>query len=271
LSYLPSNVWEAPPRTQCDDDPGRREGELLSIIPRNRRLPYDVRRILELVLDADSLFEMGRHQGPSLVTMFGRLIGHPVGILANDAHFQGGGLDGPASDKMVRFIDLCDTFHLPVVNFVDNPGFVIGVKAEEEGTIRRGVRALYAVQQASIPWISILLRRVFGVAGAGHGKPQGLNLRYAWPSGDWGSLPIEGGVQAAYRREIEASPDPDRHRAELEAHFETMRSPIRTAEAFGVEEIIDPQDTRRLLCEWVENASRIAATQLGRINRGMRP
>jgi acetyl-CoA carboxylase carboxyltransferase component len=127
------------------------------------------------------------------------------------------------------------------------------------------------VQQAQVPWVSILMRRVYGVAGAGHGKPQGLNLRYAWPSGDWGSLPIEGGVQAAYRREIEAAEDPERRRAELEAHFEQFRSPLRTAEAFGVEEIVDPRDTRRLLVEWAVLAYRIVPTLLGRTSRGARP
>jgi acetyl-CoA carboxylase carboxyltransferase component len=172
---------------------------------------------------------------------------------------------------MTRFVDLCDTFHVPVVNFVDQPGFLIGLHSEKAGTIRRGVRALFAIQQATVPWVSIILRRVFGVAGAGHGKPQGLNLRYAWPSGDWGSLPIEGGVQAAYRRDIEASDDPAARRAELEEHFNELRSPFRTAEAFGVEEIIDPRDTRRLLCEWAELAYGVVPTQVGEKGRGTRP
>lgn len=271
LSYLPSNVWEVPPRVEPRDSVRRREEELLLIIPRNRRMPYDVRRVVKLVIDEDSFFEIGRYQGPPLMTGFGRLDGFPVGIMASDPMQRGGGLDNAGSEKMVRFVDLCDTFHLPVVNFVDQPGFLIGLEAEKEGTIRRGVRALCAVQQATVPWVSIILRRVFGVAGAGHGKPQGLNLRYAWPSGDWGSLPIEGGVQAAYRREIEASPNPEQRRAELEAHFQDLRSPFRTAEAFGIEEIIDPRDTRRLLCEWVELAYNIIPTELGPKARGLRP
>jgi len=271
LSYLPGNVWEAPPCLPPADPPDRREEELLSIIPRDRRRPYDVRRILELVLDRGSLFEIGRYQGRPLVTMFARLLGRPVGVLASDPNHKGGGLDRGGSEKMVRFVDLCDTFHLPVVHFVDQPGFVIGVEAEREGTIRMGVRALFAVQQAQTPWVSIILRRVYGVAGAGHGKPQGLNLRYAWPSGDWGSLPIEGGVQAAFRREIEQAEDPDRRRAELEAHYNALRSPFRTAEAFGIEEIIDPRHTRPLLCEWVELAFRIVPTQLGPRAYGLRP
>lgn len=271
LSYLPSNVWQVPPRVETDDPPDRREEELLSIIPRDRRWTYDVRRILDLVLDQGSFFEIGRFYGRPLVAGLARLNGCPVGVVANDPQQQGGAVDAPASEKLMRMVDLCDTFHLPVVNFVDNPGFLIGPGAERAGTARVGSRALVAVYQATVPWISILMRRVFGVAGAGHGNAQALNLRYAWPSGDWGSLPIEGGVQAAYRREIEAAPDPAAHRKEIEERLNKLRSPFRTAEAFGVEEIIDPRDTRPLLCEWIETAFEMLPSELGPKARSCRP
>jgi acetyl-CoA carboxylase carboxyltransferase component len=271
LSYLPPSAFDQPPVYRSSDDAGRREEELVSIIPRERRRAYDVRRIIELVVDRGTFFEMAPLQGPALVTGFALLDGHPIGVMANDPRHAGGGLDAPASDKMVRFVDLCDTFHLPVAYFVDLPGFLIGTTAERTGTILRGTRALFAVYQAQVPWCSILMRRVFGVAGAGHGNADRLNLRYAWPSGDWGSLPIEGGVMAAYRREIEASPDPEKRRQEIERMLDSVRSPMRTAEAFGVEEIIDPRDTRPLLCEWVRDAYRVEATRLGQRRRGMRP
>jgi acetyl-CoA carboxylase carboxyltransferase component len=271
LSYLPSNVWHVPPRSDAGDDPDRREEELISIVPRNRRLGFDVRRLLGLVFDRESVFEIARYYGRPLVTCLARLNGYPVGVMASDPQQGGGGLDAPGSEKMTRFVDLCDTFHLPVVNFVDQPGFLIGTAAERAGTARLGARAMAAVYQATVPWVSIILRRVFGVAGAAHGNAQGLNLRYAWPSGDWGSLPIEGGVQAAYRREIEAAPDPAARRHEIEERLNELRSPFRTAEAFGVEEIIDPRDTRRLLCEWVETAYELLPSQLGPKLRGFRP
>lgn len=271
LSYLPSNAWQVPPRSEERDDPDRREEELISIVPRNRRLGFDMRRLLGLVFDRDSVFEIARYYGRPLVTCFARLNGYPVGVLASDPQQGGGGLDAPGSEKMTRFVDLCDTFHLPVVNFVDQPGFLIGTAAERAGTARYGARAMAAVYQATVPWVSIILRRVFGVAGAAHGNAQGLNLRYAWPSGDWGSLPIEGGVQAAYRREIEAAPDPAARRKEIEERLNELRSPFRTAEAFGVEEIIDPRDTRRLLCEWVATAYELLPSQLGPKLRGFRP
>ena len=273
LSYLPANVWEAPPVAASDDPPDRREEELVSIVPRERRQAYKARRILEAVFDRGSVFEVGRRYGGSLVTALARLEGRPVGVLASDPAHYAGGLTGDASDKLVRFAETCDQFHLPVVNLVDQPGFVIGTEAERANTMRRGTRALFAAYQATVPWVSILVRKVFGVAGAGHGNAQGLNLRYAWPSGDWGSLPIEGGLEAAYRRELEAAEDPVALRAEIEARLNAVRSPFRTAERFGVEEIIDPRDTRPILCDWAERAHELVRHELaaGPKARGPRP
>ncbi len=271
LSYMPSNVWQLPARGAAQDSPDRREEGLISAIPRDRRRTYDVRRILDMVFDQGSIFEIGPGYGRPLVTGLARLNGYPVGVMANDPREGGGAVDADAAEKMIRIVDLCDTFHLPVVNFVDNPGFLIGPEAERAGTVRVGARALAAVYQATVPWVSIILRRVYGVAGAGHGNAQGLNLRYAWPSGDWGSLPIEGGVQAAYKREIEGSADPAARRKEIEDHLQQFRSPLRTAEAFGIEEIIDPRDTRPLLCEWVESAYELLVSDIGPKGRSCRP
>jgi acetyl-CoA carboxylase carboxyltransferase component len=271
LSYLPSNVWQLPPRGAQTDAPQRREEKLLSSIPRDRRRAYDVRRVLNLVLDQDSFFELARYYGKPLVTGLARLHGYPVGVLANDPQQLGGALDAAACDKLVRFVDLCDTFHLPVVNFVDQPGFLIGTRAERAGTARWGARAMAALYQATVPWCSIILRRVYGVAGAAHGNHARLNLRYAWPSGDWGSLPIEGGVMAAYKRDIEAAPDPAARLREIEAMLNEVRSPFRTAEAFGIEEIIDPRATRPLLCDWAALAYELLPTELGGKQRGLRP
>jgi acetyl-CoA carboxylase carboxyltransferase component len=129
--------------------------------------------------------------------------------------------------------------------------------------MRRGARAIFATHQASVPWVSVLVRKVYGVAGASHGDASGLNLRYAWPSGDWGSLPIAGGLEAAYRRELEAAEDPVALRAEIEARLNAVRSPFRTAERFGVEEIIDPRETRPLLCAWAKRAHALVAHEAG--------
>src|SRR4051812_36286504 len=142
LSYLPSSVWELPPVLSSADPSDRREEELLSIVPRERRQPYKVAAILEAVFDRGSLFEVGHRYGRSLVTALARLGGRPVGVLASDPRFYGGGMTAAASDKLVRLVDTCDQFRLPIVNFVDQPGFLIGTESERQGTIRRGTRAL---------------------------------------------------------------------------------------------------------------------------------
>ncbi len=273
LSFLPTSVWEPAPITSATDPTDRREDELLAIVPRDRRKPYDTRRILELVFDSGSVFEMGRFYGRSLIVGLARLGGRPVGVMASDPKHYGGGLTADASEKATRFVDLCDQFRLPLVNLVDQPGFVIGTESERRGTIRHGTRAMVAVYQASVPTVAVILRKVFGVAGAAHGNHSQLNLRYAWPSGDWGSLPIEGGIEAAYRRDLEAADDPVALRAEIEERLNAVRSPFRTAERFGIEEIIDPRDTRRLLCDWAERAHELVAQELGQgpKGRGIRP
>ncbi|BCJ85481.1 acyl-CoA carboxylase subunit beta [Effusibacillus dendaii] len=271
LSYLPSNVWQLPPVAPSADDPDRKEEPLLSAIPRNRRVPYKIRQILPMIFDKESIFEMGRYYGGGTVVALARLNGHPVGVIAPDPYVGGGCLTVESCDKLERFVDLCQTFHLPIVNLVDQPGIAIGLEAEKKGTIRRGVRAVAAVYQASVPMIEIIIRRVFGVGGAGMINGHGLHLRYAWPSGEWGSLPVEGGIQVAYRREFEASDDPQVLYEELLSRLEAVRSPFRTAEQFGIEEIIDPRDTRPLLCEWIKDAYQLLPQQVGPSPHPMRP
>lgn len=257
LSYLPSSVYELPPRAACDDPVDRREESLIDAVPTDRRQVYKMRDILTSVLDRGSLFEMGAKFGRSAITALARVNGYPVAVLASDPFFYGGAWTAETADKVTRFIDLAETFHLPVVHFVDIPGFLIGPKAERAGTLRRGARALAAVYQASVPRCSIIVRKAFGVAGAAHTNHARFRFRYAWPSGDWGSIPLEGGIEAAYRQELAEADDPAAKLAEINARLEALRSPFRTAEAFGVEEIIDPRDTRPLLCEFAELAARV--------------
>jgi acetyl-CoA carboxylase carboxyltransferase component len=269
LSYLPSSVFELPPRTPPDDDPGRREDWLVDAVPRDRRKVYAMRRIVEAVMDRGSFFETGRKFGGSAITGLARLDGWPVAVLASDPYFYGGAWTADAAAKVTRFVDLANTFHLPVVHLVDIPGFIIGREAEKAGTIRHGARALAAIYQARIPWCSILVRKAFGVAGAGHTNHARLRYRYAWPSGDWGSLPVEGGIEAAYRADLAAAEDPERLRLDIEERLNRLRSPFRTAEAFLVEEIIDPRDTRPLLCEFANLTAKLR--EAGPVTVAMRP
>ena len=269
LSYLPSSVHEAPPRAAQTDDPERRDDWLIEAVPRDRRRAYKIRPVIEALVDAGSFFELGRLWGRSAVTGLARLDGWPVAVLASDPYHYGAGWTADASTKVAGFVDLADTFHLPVVHLVDQPGFVIGTDAERAGTIRAGARALAAVYQATVPWCSVILRRVYGVAGAAHANGARLSYRYAWPSGDWGSLPMEGGIEAAYRAQLDAADDPEALRAEIQARLDSVRSPFRTAEAFMIEEIIDPRDTRPLLCEFARLAAPLRGT--GPTARAMRP
>jgi propionyl-CoA carboxylase beta chain len=255
LALLPPNSATLPTRADTDDDPARRDDTLRDAVPHDRRAPYDVRRLLTSVFDRDSVLELGSAYARSTVTALARLDGWPVAVLASDPRFYGGGMTADGADKMARFVDLAETFRLPVVHLVDQPGFVIGSAAERAGTIRRGARALAAVYQSSVPWASVLVRRVFGVAGAAHRPHHRYTYRVAWPSGDWGSLPIEGGLEVAFKRMLaDAGAEAERLKAEIAERLEAVRSPFRTAEAFLVEDVIDPADTRPLLCEWAAAA-----------------
>ena len=272
FSFLPSNVYELPPRLPNEDPADRCEEELLSIIPRNQRQVYDSRRLLSLVLDKGSIFEIAPGYGPSSITALARLDGFPVGVIGNDPLRFGGGLTRAAAQKVETFVDLCDTFHIPIVNFVDQPGTIVGIEAERDGAVRGTIRLVSAIEQSRVPWCGMIVRRLFGLAGTSYGRLQGVNLHYAWPSARWGSIPIQGGVRAAYRRELDALADEDRaaRLAELEAEYDALSSPFRTAEVFGVPEIIDPRQTRPILCDWIEDAYRVLPEQLGPAMRTMR-
>lgn len=256
LSYLPRNIFRAAPHVPPVDAPSRVEDWLRDAVPVDRRQPYDPRRILDGVFDTDSVFEIGRHQGGSTITALARIDGHPVGVLAGDPRVSGGAMTLQSAYKFERHIKLCDTFGLPVVHFVDQPGNAIGRDAELAGTLLGAMRVGEAIEDARVPWISIVIRRAFGMAGAMHAPKHypALNHVFAWPTARWGSIPIEGGVAAAHRAEIEAAPDPLAKRRELEAYYGKLGSPFRTAERFGVVDVIDPRETRALLCDWIPDA-----------------
>ncbi|HMN51500.1 MAG TPA: carboxyl transferase domain-containing protein, partial [Xanthobacteraceae bacterium] len=257
LSYLPSSVHELPERSAPGDDPARREEFLLAAVPQDRRKVYDMRKIVNALVDKGTFFEMSRKFGGPAITGLARLDGWPVALLASDPFVYGGCWTADAAQKVTRFVDLANTFHLPLVNLVDVPGFVIGPESEKAGTIRHGARALAAIYQSEVPQCSVIVRKSFGVAGAAHTNHTKLHYRFAWPSGDWGSLPIEGGIEAAYRAELEASTDPVKLMGEIVERLNRFRSPFRTAETFMVEEIVDPRDTRRLLCEFANLTAKL--------------
>ncbi|MCL0029149.1 hypothetical protein M1N23_03290 [Dehalococcoidia bacterium] len=268
LSFMPSSVWKKPVRTETNDDPDRRDEELLSIIPRNTKKRYDPYKILEHVLDKDSFFEIAPYFGRSRITGLARADGYPIGVMINNPNHLGGSTDGAAGEKVMRLWALCDTFHMPVVSFVDEPGFMVGTEAQDKGIVRAGARMVIAQSRSQSPWISFYMKQAYGVAGQTHSRATGMYHRYAWPSGKWGSMHIEGGVSAAYRRDIASAKDPEARRLEIESNLNAMASPFRTAEATGDDaahgiDIIDPRDTRPLLCDFVHMAQDMLDMQLG--------
>jgi acetyl-CoA carboxylase carboxyltransferase component len=269
LSYLPGSVHEIPPHRPCDDPAGRRDQALAAAVPRNSRTPYRIRPIMEAIFDRGSVFTYAEYGGAT-VTALARLDGHPVGVLATDP-YKGTTMSVEGAQAITRLVDLCETFHLPIVSLTDQGGITIGRVAEERGTIRHGARAIAAMYQARIPQAELIVRRVYGVAGAGIVNRHRAGRSWAWPSGDWGSLPVQGGVEAAFRAQLEQAEDPEAEIERIRHTLAAIGSPFRTAERFGVQDMIDPRDSRPLLCAWVREAYRVLPGLTGRPSFGTRP
>ena len=263
LSYLPSNVYEVPPvhAARASDPIDRREEELATLIARKRTTTFDIRQAIRLMADRDSFFEVGPLWGTDQVTGFVRFNGYPLGVIASDSqHANGGALTADGCDKLTRHLDLCDLFHLPLLNLVDNPGFAVGLEHERTGTIRKGAEWMIAFAQVRVPIFTVLMRRSFGVAGNNYATPRSEpSMRVTWPAADVGGIPPEGGIEAAYKRQLAEAADPVAFRAELNARIESVRGPLGPLNKFQIEEMIDPRDTRRYICEWVETAYQVVS------------
>jgi len=272
LSYMPQNVWELPPLGARDENVDDLKPELRDIVPENRTKPYLMKKIVAGVMDEGSVFEFRSTYGKAVLCYLARLDGAPVGVVAHNPMINGGGLDGAAATKYTNFIDMCDTFHLPIVFFVDSPGFMVGSRAEKSGALRLGVQCMMAVSQLTVPTVSVIVRKCYGLGGGMSLTQNGLDLKIAWPSAEWGSLPREGGVTVAFRGEIDNAPDPKAREKELEAELHALSSPFRTAEAFGIEDIIDPAETRGYLARYIHLARDATSRRLGPKRRtGVRP
>jgi acetyl-CoA carboxylase carboxyltransferase component len=271
LSYMPQNVWELPPAVACDDPVDRCEDALASIVPRSNRQAYAMKKLLEMIVDRGTLFEIQPTFARSLITALARMNGKVVGIVANNPMF-GTIMDYKAARKQTHFVELCDMFNIPLVFFVDLPGLMVGAESEADAILREGVRARYIGLQVSVPVFTVIVRKCYGVAGGGTIDRRGLNFKIAWPSAEWGSLPVEGGVKAAYKRDIESAADPVQREKEIEEELRQLASPFRTAEAFAIEDIIDPRETRPYLCQFIDALQGRLKTQLGpKLKAGVRP
>lgn len=257
LSFLPSNAGQRPPVVAGDDPADRRDEALLDALPTNLRKGYDVRQVLELVADRDSLFEIRPTFARNIVVCFARLAGRPVGFIANQPRINAGVIDVAASEKAAHFIAVCDAFGLPLVYFIDVPGNVVGSAAERTGLGRRSGRMLYELGCATVPRLSVVLRRGYGGAfimmNGGQGSFE-AEATFVWPSAEICAMSVEGSIDIIHRQEIDAAPDPEARRRELIAAIRRNLGPLRAAEHFHLDEVIDPRDTRGLLVRALEDA-----------------
>jgi acetyl-CoA carboxylase carboxyltransferase component len=251
LSYLPDNVGERP-RVQADWKAADQD-ELLGIVSPNLRRTVDVHAMIRCIVDQESFFEIAPDYGRSLRTGLARIEGHTVGVLASDSRFVAGALDASSSLKQTKFVELCDRFHIPIAYLVDVPGFLVGPKAEEAGVLKFGASALRTIQKADVPVFTVQVRRSYGLGGVATGSRNPMSIRLVWPSAAWGDMPIEGGVEAAFRRELEAAAPEERAalKERLTKQFDEQTSIWRAVESFSAEEMIDPRDTRRYLARLV--------------------
>ncbi len=256
LSYLPGNARAAAAITSCDQSAGPIGDAILDLVPVSTRKAYDVRKVLALVADTGSMFEIKPTFAGNLVTAFARLDGRPVGLIANQALRLGGMIDANACDKGAHFIALCDAFGLPLISFIDVPGFAIGSGAERTNLGRRSAKLIYEWGHASVPRISVVLRKGYGLgyfAMCG-GRSFSADAAFAWPSAEICAMSIEGAIDVAYRKEVQAAADPQARRQQMIDETRTRVGALRGAEGFGIDDVIDPRDTRGRLIEVLARA-----------------
>ncbi len=246
LSYLPQNNTEDPPRAVCTDPPDRQDESLLEIVPSDENQPYDVKRVIQAVVDYGSFLEVQPYFARNAVVGFARMDGHVVGVVANQPAFLAGVLDIDASDKIAHFIRICDAFNIPIITFVDTPGFLPGVNQEHYGVIRHGAKIIYAYVEATVPKISVVLRKAMGGAYiAMSSKEMRSDLAFAWPTAQIAVMGAEGAVRILHRKDLARADDPARREAEFVQKFrETFFNPYIAAELGFIDDIIDPRETR---------------------------
>jgi acetyl-CoA carboxylase carboxyltransferase component len=256
LSYFPSNCAQAPPIRECKDPVDRMDEELLDVVPESPRHPYNMYDLIERIVDDGEYFDLKPKWAKTIITCFARFGGRPVGIVANQPKQLAGILENDSADKAARFINLCDAFNIPLVFLQDVPGFMVGTKVEQEGIIRHGAKMLYAVSRATVPKVTVVVRKAYG---AGYyvmcGKAYEPDLIVAWPSAEISVMGAEGAVNIIFRKQIDASDDPEKARAELVNNFKQIIDPYIAAGTAMVDDIIDPRETRPTIIRGLEMAA----------------
>lgn len=251
LSYLPANAAQPAPQIPCDDPADRRDDRLLDLVPANQRRVYDMRKVVDLVADTDSVFELKPTYAKNILTAFARLGGKPVGVLANQPLHKAGMLDASACEKAAHFVALCDAFGLPLVSLIDIPGMSIGSAAEDTGLARRSGRLFFEMGLATVPRVSIVIRKGYGGGyyAMGGGRAFDADAAFAWPTAEICAMSIEGAVDVAYGRKLAEANDPEAARRTMIERIRADTDAEHAAAGFGIDDLIDPRDTRRLLIE----------------------
>jgi acetyl-CoA carboxylase carboxyltransferase component len=256
LSFLPSNNLEEPPRELTGDEPDRQVPELIDLMPASPNQPYDMKKVISAVVDNGEYFEVHRHWAMSITCGFARMDGRVVGIVGNQPAVLAGVLDIDSSEKASRFVRTCDAFNIPLLTFVDVPGFMPGTDQEYGGIIRHGAKLLYAYCESTVPRIQIITRKAYGGAYVVmNSKSIGADLAFAWPSAELAVMGPQGAVDIVYKRELATSPDPASRRIELvEEYTEKFANPYLAAERGYVDDVIEPEETRGWLIRALETS-----------------
>ena len=255
LSFLPQNCREKPPRVNTGDDPNRANDSLADIVPTDGKKAYDIRQVIRRVVDNGEFLEVKAEFAKNAVIGFARLNSQTVGISANQPLHLAGTLDVDSSDKQSRFIRFCDAFNIPLIFWVDNPGYLPGVDQEHRGIIRHGAKTLYAIAEATVPKISVLLRKATGggIAGSAGDKDIGVDRILAWPIATKGIVGAEGSVEVLFKQEIESAENPEEFRQrKIEELERAMSGPYSAAAIEEVDEVIEPKETRQRLISALE-------------------
>jgi acetyl-CoA carboxylase carboxyltransferase component len=254
LSFLPSNNFESPPYFPPTDDPLRSCDELLDLIPDSPNQPYDMHQVIGSIFDDGEFFEVHQHWAQNILCGFTRLAGHPVGVVANQPQVLAGTLDITSSTKGARFVRFCDAFNIPLIAFVDVPGFLPGTEQEYSGIIRHGAKLLYAFSEATVPRMTVITRKAYGGAYVVmNSKHIRADVSFAWPTAEIAVMGAEGAVNVIHRRAIAEADDDEARRAELISDYtERFSNPYIAAERGYVDDVIEPQETRRKLVRSLE-------------------
>jgi acetyl-CoA carboxylase carboxyltransferase component len=252
---MPTNAYQYPPDAASSDSANNYDDTLATILPENKRRPYDMMKILSRVVDPDSFFAIKPEFAPMMITGLARMNGHPVGIIANQPKIMAGAITAAAGAKHRHFMDLCNAFHLPIIFLMDTPGVMTGPQSEKEGALRAGMTIAHSFAFARVPILCVTIHKGFGYgAAAMGGLGAGQSTALAWPSADFNAIPLDSGIQAAYRGVLDAADDRAAEQARLEAELGALCGAFPAAEQMKIDDIIEPGETRPRLIKALERA-----------------